>query len=129
MYPFLHFKTTTDSSNNFHTKLNNMPFKKGDKKISGRKKGSKNLVSKEIRKCAALLLENELEVFKKKLPRLNDSDYLKAIAMLFKHVLPAQKQVEVDTIEHPVNFQVEIIDRLSQVSDADVDAEIMKSIK
>jgi len=106
-----------------------MPFKKGDKKISGRKKGSKNLVSKELRKCAALLLENELEVFKKKLPRLNDSDYLKAIAMLFKHVLPAQKQVEVDTIEHPVNFQVEIIDRLSQVSDADVDAEIMKSIK
>ena len=49
--------------------------------------------------------------------------------MLFKHVLPAQKQVEVDTIEHPVNFQVEIIDRLSQVSDKDVDAAIMQSTK
>ena len=129
MYPFLHFKTTTDSSNYFHTKLNNMPFKKGDKKISGRKKGSKNLVSKEIRKCAALLLENELEVFKDKLPTLNDSDYLKAIAMLFKHVLPSQKQIETETFEQNTNFTVEIIDKLSQVSDADVDAEIMKSIK
>ena len=106
-----------------------MPFKPGNKKKGGRKKGTKNLVSKEIRANAALLLENELEVFKDKLPTLNDADYLKAIAMLFKHVLPAQKQVEVDTIEHPVNFQVEIIDRLSQVSDKDVDAAIMQSTK
>tara|TARA_R110001632_G_scaffold61058_2_gene147568 strand:+ start:397 stop:717 length:321 start_codon:yes stop_codon:yes gene_type:complete len=106
-----------------------MPFKPGNKKKGGRKKGTKNLVSKEIRANAALLLESELDVFKEKLPKLNDADYLKAIAMLFKHVLPSQKQIETDTIEHPINFQVEIIDRLSQVSDADVDAEIMKSIK
>jgi len=42
-------------------------------------------------------------------------------------VLPAQKQIETDTISHPVNFQVEIIDRLTQVSDKDIDAAIMES--
>ena len=47
--------------------------------------------------------------------------------MLFKHVLPSQKQIETETFEQNTNFTVEIIDKLSQVSDADVDAEIMKS--
>ena len=106
-----------------------MPFKPGNKKKGGRKKGTKNLVSKEIRANAALLLESELDVFKEKLPTLSDADYLKAIAMLFKHVLPSQKQIETETFEQNTNFTVEIIDKLSQVSDADVDAEIMKSIK
>ncbi len=104
-----------------------MPFKPGNKKKGGRKKGTKNLVSKEIRANSALMLQSELDVLKEKLPRLNDADYLKAISMLFKHVLPSQKQIETETFEQNTNFQVEIIDRLSQVSDKDIDAEIMKS--
>ena len=102
-------------------------FTKGHDKIGGRKKGTQNKTSTEIRKNATLMLQSELDVLKEKLPRLNDADYLKAISMLFKHVLPAQKQIETDTISHPTNFQVEIIDRLSQVSDKDIDAAIMES--
>ena len=104
-----------------------MPLKPGKKKKGGRKKGTKNLVSKEIRANSALMLQSELDVLKEKLPRLNDADYLKAISMLFKHVLPSQKQIETETFEQNTNFQVEIIDRLSQVSDKDIDAAIMKS--
>jgi len=102
-------------------------FTKGHDKIGGRKKGTQNKTSTEIRKNATLMLQSELDVLKEKLPKLNDSDYIKAIALLFKHVLPAQKQIETDTISHPTNFQVEIIDRLSQVSDKDIDAAIMES--
>jgi hypothetical protein len=103
-------------------------FKTGHKKIGGRTKNTKNLVSKDIRANAALLLESELEVFKEKLPKLNDSDYLKAIAMLMKHVLPAEKQVEVDTIQHPTEFQIEIINHIKDVSNEDVDAAILSSV-
>ena len=106
-----------------------MPFEKGHNQSTGRPKGSTNLVSKEIREVSALLLQGQLEALQEKLPTLKDSDYIKAIGLLMKHVLPAQKQIEVDTIEHPINFQVEIIDRLSQVSDKDVDAAIMQSTK
>ena len=102
-------------------------FTKGHDKIGGRKKGTQNKTSTEIRKNATIMLQSQLDVLKEKLPKLNDSDYIKAIALLFKHVLPAQKQIETDTISHPTNFQVEIIDRLSQVSDKDIDAAIMES--
>lgn len=104
-------------------------FQKGHEKIGGRKKGTQNKTSTEIRKNATLMLQSELDVLKEKLPTLSDGDYIKAIALLFKHVLPAQKQIETESINHPVNFQVEIIDRLSQVSDKDVDAAIMQSTK
>ena len=102
-------------------------FTKGHDKIGGRKKGTQNKTSTEIRKNATIMLQSQLDVLKEKLPKLNDADYIKAIALLFKHVLPAQKQIETDTITHPVNSQVEIIDRLTQVSDKDIDAAIMES--
>ena len=99
-------------------------FQKGHEKIGGRQKGTQNKTSTEIRKNATIMLQSELDVLKEKLPKLNDSDYIKAIALLFKHVLPSQKQIEVDTIDHPVNFQVEIIDRLSQVTEKECEAAI-----
>jgi hypothetical protein len=40
-----------------------------------------------------------------------------AMGMLMKHVLPQQKQIEQNTFDHPTNFQIEIIDRIDQVSD------------
>ena len=104
-----------------------MPFEKGHTHSTGRPKGSTNKVSKEIREVSAMLLQGQLEALQDKLPTLKDSDYIKAIGLLMKHVLPAQKQIETDTITHPVNFQVEIIDRLTQVSDKDIDAAIMES--
>ena len=101
-----------------------MPFEKGHNQSTGRPKGSTNLVSKEIREVSALLLQGQLEALQDKLPTLKDSDYIKAIGLLMKHVLPAQKQIEVDTIQHPTEFQIEVIDKLADVSNEDLDKSI-----
>ena len=101
-----------------------MPFEKGHNQSTGRPKGSTNLVSKEIREVSALLLQGQLEALQEKLPTLKDSDYIKAIGLLMKHVLPAQKQIEVDTIQHPTEFQIEVIDKLADVSNEDLDKSI-----
>ena len=81
-----------------------MPFEKGHNHSTGRPKGSTNKISKEIREVSAMLLQGQLEALQDKLPTLKDSDYIKAIGLLMKHVLPAQKQIEVDTIQHPTEF-------------------------
>ena len=97
-----------------------MPFEKGHTHSTGRPKGSTNLVSKEIREVSAMLLQGQLEALQDKLPTLKDSDYIKAIGLLMKHVLPAQKQIEVDTIQHPTEITVEILERLETYTDEDV---------
>ena len=99
-------------------------FEIGNSLSNGRPRGSGNKVSKEIREFSAMLLQGELENLKAKLPALNDSDYLKAIGMLYKNVLPAQKQIEQTEPEHPLNFEITIIDKLEQVTDKEVDAAI-----
>ena len=98
-----------------------MPFEKGHNQSTGRPKGSTNIISKEIRELSAMLLQGELENFKEKLPKLKDADYIKAIGMLMKHVLPAQRQIEVDNLTQPTDITIEIIDKLSDVSNEDVD--------
>ena len=101
-----------------------MPFKKGMQKTGGRTKGVSNNVSKEIREVSAMLLQGQLEALQDKLPTLKDSDYIKAIGLLMKHVLPAQKQIEVETVNHPTEFTIEILDRIEQVSNDDLDKSI-----
>ena len=101
-----------------------MAFTKGNNLSNGRPRGSGNLVSKEIREFSASLLQGELENLKAKLPTLNDGDYLKAIAMLFKNVLPAQKYIETHDAEMPTEFQIEIVDRLSHLTHKEIDAAI-----
>ena len=101
-----------------------MPFEKGHNHSTGRPKGSTNKVSKEIREVSAMLLQGQLEALQDKLPTLKDSDYIKAIGPLMKHVLPAQKQIEVDTVNHPTEFTIEILDRIEQVSNEDLDKSI-----
>jgi hypothetical protein len=101
-------------------KILQMPFEKGHNHSTGRPKGSTNKVSKEIREVSALLLQGQLEALQDKLPTLKDSDYIKAIGLLMKHVLPAQKQIEVDTIQHPTEITVEILERLETYTDEDV---------
>ncbi|MDA9290217.1 hypothetical protein N9P91_00335 [bacterium] len=101
-----------------------MPFEKGHNHSTGRPKGSTNKVSKEIREVSAMLLQGQLEALQEKLPTLKDSDYIKAIGLLMKHVLPAQKQVEVEIVNHPTEFTIEILDRIEQVSNDDLDKSI-----
>tara|TARA_B100000767_G_scaffold9007_1_gene8851 strand:+ start:100 stop:432 length:333 start_codon:yes stop_codon:yes gene_type:complete len=99
-------------------------FQKGMTKTGGRTKNQKNHVSKEIRKVTAALLQGELETLKELLPTLKPDQYLKAIAMLYKVVVPQQRQIEHDNINEPTEITVEIIDRLSQVTDNEAEQAI-----
>ena len=99
-------------------------FQKGHTKTGGRTKNQKNHVSKEIRKVTAALLQGELETLKELLPTLKPDQYLKAIAMLYKVVVPQQRQIEHDNINEPTEITVEIIDRLSQVTDNEAEQAI-----
>ena len=97
-----------------------MPFEKGHNHSTGRPKGSQNKVSKEIREVSAMLLQGELETLKELLPTLKPEQYLKAIAMLYKVVVPQQKIVQADVTNHPTEITVEILERLETYTDKDV---------
>ena len=101
-----------------------MAFEKNNKLSTGRPAGSSNKISKEIRNISAELLRGEMETLQKKLKGLSDSDYIKAIAMLYKNVLPAQKFIETKEFETPTNFNIEIVDRLSHLTHKEMDAAI-----
>jgi hypothetical protein len=94
-----------------------MPFEKGHTYGKGRPAGSKNKNSKEIREMITQIVADNLDETKQRLSNLKDADYFKAMGMLMKHVLPAQKHIEQNTFDHPTQFQIEIIDRIDQVRD------------
>lgn len=98
-------------------------FQKGNK-LGGRKIGSVNKNSKEIRELITQIVSDNLEETKQRLSNLKDADYFKAMGMLMKHVLPAQKQIEQNTVDHPTNFVIEVIDRIDQVNDKTLDKAI-----
>jgi len=98
-------------------------FQKGNK-LGGRKIGSVNKNSKEIRELITQIVSDNLDETKQRLSNLKDADYFKAMGMLMKHVLPAQKQIEQNTVDHPTNFVIEVIDRIDQVNDKTLDKAI-----
>jgi len=106
-----------------------MPFKEGMQKTGGRSKSTPNKISKDIRLASAILLEGQIDVLAELLPKLKPAEYLKALQMLYKVAVPIQKQVEIDTIEHPTNFQIEIIETLKGYSDAEIDTAIDTHVK
>ena len=101
-----------------------MPFEKGHTYGKGRPKGSTNKNSREIRELITQIVSDNLDETKQRLSNLKDADYFKAMGMLMKHVLPAQKQIEQNTVDHPTNFVIEVIDRIDQVNDKTLDKAI-----
>ena len=97
-------------------------FSKGNTYGKGRPLLSSNKVTSEIRDLGADLLKGEIEVFKEKLPTLNDSDYIKAIGLLVKMVMPQLRSTQVEDVTEPMSISVEIIDRIDQVTDKQIDA-------
>ena len=97
-----------------------MPFEKGHTYGKGRPKGSTNKNSREIREMITQIVSDNLEETKQRLSNLKDAEYFKAIGMLMKHVLPAQKQIEQTNDDMPTSFQIEIIDKLSDVKPKEV---------
>ena len=102
-------------------------FKKGNTYGSKTKRG-KNKNTKELREVSAMILSGEMNNLKERLSTLKDSDYIKAIGMLMKHVLPAQKQVEMEVDKEEIHYQIEIIDRIDQVTNKQAD-EILDSLE
>ena len=103
-----------------------MPFTQGREKTGGRGKNQPNKISKNIRLASAMLLEGQIDVLAELLPKLKPAEYLKALQMLYKVAVPTQKQIEVDTFEHPTEFQIEIVETLKGYSDAELDVAIDK---
>jgi hypothetical protein len=83
-----------------------MPFTKGDKNInrSGRKSGSTNKTTNEIRKKYLELIENNFEQLETDLQTLKASERVKAIIELSKFILPTLKATEM-SLNNETKFQ------------------------
>tara|TARA_B100001287_G_scaffold227616_1_gene197568 strand:+ start:1019 stop:1291 length:273 start_codon:yes stop_codon:yes gene_type:complete len=83
-----------------------MPFTKGDKNInrSGRKSGSTNKTTTEIRKNYLELIENNFEQLETDLKSLRASERVKAIMELSKFILPTLKATEM-SLNNETKFQ------------------------
>ena len=83
-----------------------MPFTKGDTNInrSGRKSGSTNKTTTEIRKKYLELIENNFEQLETDLQTLKASERVKAIIELSKFILPTLKATEM-SLNNETKFQ------------------------
>ena len=83
-----------------------MPFTKNDKNInrSGRKNGSTNKTTHEIRAKYLELIENNFEQLESDLQTLKASERVKAIIELSKFILPTLKATEM-SLNNETKFQ------------------------
>jgi hypothetical protein len=83
-----------------------MPFTKNDKNInrSGRKNGSTNKTTNEIRAKYLELIENNFEQLETDLQTLKASERVKAIIELSKFILPTLKATEM-SLSNETKFQ------------------------
>jgi len=71
---------------------------KGVRNENGRPVGSKNKSTVLIKNTIASILNDNVELFKEKLQRLNDKDFVRAYMDLTKYVIPTMKAVEVNDV-------------------------------
>ena len=71
---------------------------KGVRNENGRPVGSKNKSTILIKNTIASILDDNIELFKKKLLQLNDKDFVRAYMDLAKYIIPTMKAVEVNDI-------------------------------
>jgi hypothetical protein len=72
-----------------------MGFEKGNN-LGGRKDGSKNKVTQDIRKAFENLINNNIETMQKDLDALESKDRLRMIIDLSAYVIPKLKQIELE---------------------------------
>lgn len=94
-----------------------MRFTKGNKIGKGRPKGSTNLASREIRGIMTDIVSENIEQAKKRFEALDDPQYFKVLGMFLKHILPQQKQIEMDVQSDGDEYQEEILKRLDKITD------------
>ena len=86
-----------------------------------RPKGSPNKLTSEIKEKLAAIVSNAIASID--IDSMTQNEKLKLIQIGLTYVVPRLKHTE-EINEVPTNFQIEIIDRISQVSDKDLDKAI-----
>ena len=71
---------------------------KGVRNENGRPVGSKNKSTILVKNTIASILDDNVELFKKKLLLLNDKDFVRAYMDLAKYIIPTMKAVEVNDV-------------------------------
>ena len=88
----------------------------------GRISGVPNKVTAKVKDRLATIIDEAMDSID--VDKLTIAERIKLIQIGLQYVIPRLKQVEEITEEEPRNFQIEIIDRISQVSDKDLDKAI-----
>ena len=76
-----------------------MQFSKGHTKLGGRKKGTPNKVSSDLRTRIKLFLDNNFEQLEKDISKLPASERVRFLIKLMEFVVPKQKSMELNSID------------------------------
>ena len=87
-----------------------------------RPKGSPNKITAEIKERLSQVIMDAMSSID--IDLMTQNEKLKLIQIGLTYVIPRLKQVENIEEEEPRKFEIEIIDRLSQVSDKELDEAI-----
>jgi len=87
-----------------------------------RPKGSPNKLTSEIKERLSQVVMDAMSTID--IDSMTQNERLKLIQIGLTYVVPRLKHTE-EINEVPTNFKIEIIDRISQVSDKDLDKAIM----
>ena len=87
-----------------------------------RKKGIPNKITAKVKEKLATILDEAMDSIDIK--TMTKAERIKLIQIGLQYVIPRLKQVEDVSDEMPTNFQIEIIDRLSKKTDAELDEAI-----
>jgi len=89
-----------------------------------RPKGSPNKLTSEIKERLSQVIMDAMSTID--IDSMTQNEKLKLIQIGLTYVIPRLKQVDNVDEEMPTNFQIEIIDRISQVSDKELDEAIRR---
>ena len=79
--------------------INNGQFQKGHKKVGGRKKGTPNKVSSDLKSRVKLFLDHNFQQIENDLLELQPSERVRFFIKLMEFVVPKQQKMELDTNE------------------------------
>ena len=85
---------------------------RGTPNLNGRKVGSTNKVSSEVKGMVAEFVESEASTFRERLDNLSDADYCKTYLQLMRFVIPTMRSIDAPVVEKEFPFEkieIEII--------------------
>ena len=85
----------------------------------GRPKGSPNKLTKDIKEKLSYIVKDALDSIDVK--QMTKAEKLKLIQIGVQYIVPRLKQVEEVTDEPPRQFQIEVIESRSQLSEKELD--------